>query len=1206
MTSSTRQLFEMDALSGWISVSRNVSGGSLDYEFMSTYRLVVSARNAALDSESSSSAAAVVYAAVLIHLDDANDNAPVIRVVNADDTDTSTSVNVNVNETSVVVSEWSMEETFVVQLAVSDADAAAGSQLSLTMSETRRKTNSSSSVEEEKSDDFALVHLFNNMYAVMVARGHSLDREQHDAYELRVLATDDGHRTAGLLVRLAVADENDNRPHFRLTGTNLTTVADDDYLLDLVESTSTTTTSDKDKDEWTRVAQVDAWDADAGDNALLVHSLHLVASCNDIVETSSLLRVNATSGAIEARLGSLDRESCASYEWRVEVSDRGRPQALAALHAARLRLNVADLNDNRPVFEQPLYTFKLFESSSSRRRRQHLHLASSEYQLIGRVRASDADVGPAATLRYELIMDDDDNDDKFNNNNNTTALFRVDATSGDLLAALGDARLDYEARSSYELVVRVSDNGNGTSPSLSATCVVRVELLDVNDNRPRLLEPVDATLPLAFELDALVAAYVNSSHLSTMSGGEEEEVQNKSDAAAADNVHHLNQMIRLFRVNASDRDSELNGRIAYRLVRQMRLRQLAALLLDDDDKAHDYDEFNDEAEEIEQEDDDDNDDESEDESLFEIDANTGVVSLRLNLSSTTALGIYALVVRLTDLADQQNGASSSSSSSKSLASNAYYFVVLTSSHASNSSSSPPAATLMQTNQTGVLNASAQVQLLAQLIASHGLNDQPSASTSTSTSVPTVESEFSDDDEADDEEEEEDAKEARFATVVRLYRTWLVQRDSSSSKTTKSKTTRKSTSVAAGSSSSNSNNAIMRLKNRILSALSGDTSKNSAHNTSSSYKLFLLVLVVAVVVFLLVLVGMLVVLGALCVCARRRHRRDHKQQQQHTPHHHHHHHRHAATGSASKKKASGKSRLASDASDPARSSLTSSSACDSSSSYSSTSPHSSSSSLTKTSTTSTTTATNSSGQTKQQQQQQQQQPLTVMATLAARKAGGHKCASLVVSSLALGETTTTNATSSASSSATSPNNNNNNNSTGNQAPAPTAGYYTTRLDYEELITATASPRARLIQQHQHQQQQQHHIHELSSSSPQSSQSSSAGKYSFKYDRIYSDDFIDSAAVAATAPPPPRLVATENAFVDEPAYSSIFKVCQNMSDINNYSYKDSFCNNVLFFLFANRKWQHMVSRCRRATNGCRFIILLRLLTTNSSSISCRLPN
>ena len=85
--------------------------------------------------------------------------------------------------------------------------------------------------------------------------------------------------------------------------------------------------------------------------------------------------------------GPLDRETTPTWEMQVEAYDMGTSRMTSE---ARLRVTLTDVNDNAPVFEFP---------SPSNRSLMVPHTLSPR-TAFGHVRATDADLGPAARLVY--------------------------------------------------------------------------------------------------------------------------------------------------------------------------------------------------------------------------------------------------------------------------------------------------------------------------------------------------------------------------------------------------------------------------------------------------------------------------------------------------------------------------------------------------------------------------------------------------------------------------------------------------------------------------------------------------------------------------------------------------------------------------------------------------------------------------------------
>ena len=134
-----------------------------------------------------------------------------------------------------------------------------------------------------------------------------------------------------------------------------------------------------------------------------------------------------------------DREQHSAYEISLACRDFGEP-----VHRTRYSLvaEIADVDDNAPVFEAESYRFTVTENN-----RRGL--------VIGRVSASDADRGPNARVTYSLAPADND----------SSTWFRVDPTSGTISAVVS---FDREFVDHFHFVVSASSASNVSSSSSSS------------------------------------------------------------------------------------------------------------------------------------------------------------------------------------------------------------------------------------------------------------------------------------------------------------------------------------------------------------------------------------------------------------------------------------------------------------------------------------------------------------------------------------------------------------------------------------------------------------------------------------------------------------------------------------------------------------------------------------------------------------------
>lgn len=138
----------------------------------------------------------------------------------------------------------------------------------------------------------------------------------------------------------------------------------------------------------------------------------------------------------------------------VEARDQGTPTRSAR---APVRVHVTDVNDNAPEIADPQ------EDVVSVREEQP---PGTE---VVRIRAIDRDHGQNASINYSLLKGRD---------SDGHGLFSIDANTGVIRTRVV---LDHEERSIYRLAVAATDGGNPPKQTLR---MLRVEVLDLNDNRP--------------------------------------------------------------------------------------------------------------------------------------------------------------------------------------------------------------------------------------------------------------------------------------------------------------------------------------------------------------------------------------------------------------------------------------------------------------------------------------------------------------------------------------------------------------------------------------------------------------------------------------------------------------------------------------------------------------------------------------------------
>uniref|UniRef100_A0ABI7X6D8 FAT atypical cadherin 1 n=1 Tax=Felis catus TaxID=9685 RepID=A0ABI7X6D8_FELCA len=249
-----------------------------------------------------------------------------------------------------------------------------------------------------------------------------LDRETTDKYTLNITASDLGipQKAAWRLVDIRVLDANDNPPEF----------LQESYFVEVSE----------DKEVDSEIIQVEATDKDLGPNGHVTYS---------ILTDTDKFSIDSVTGVVKI-VSPLDREVQHVHYLKIEARDQAReePQLLSTV---LLKVSLEDVNDNPPRFIPPNYRVKVREDLP-------------EGTIIMWLEAHDPDLGQSSQVRYSLL-------------DHGEGHFDVDKLSGAVRIV---QHLDFEKKQVYNLTVRAKDKGKPVS--LSSTCYVEVEVIDVNEN----------------------------------------------------------------------------------------------------------------------------------------------------------------------------------------------------------------------------------------------------------------------------------------------------------------------------------------------------------------------------------------------------------------------------------------------------------------------------------------------------------------------------------------------------------------------------------------------------------------------------------------------------------------------------------------------------------------------------------------------------
>ncbi|EDV52449.2 uncharacterized protein Dere_GG16079 [Drosophila erecta] len=375
----------------------------LDAEKKSSYTLTVSAIDQAnVGSRKQSSAK------VKISVQDMNDNDPIFE---------------NVNKV-ISINENNLAGSFVVKLTAKDRDSGENSYISY-------------SIANLNAVPFEIDHFSGIVKTTSLLDFETMKRN----YELIIRASDWGlpyRRQTEIKLSIVVKDINDNRPQFERVNcygkvTKSAPMGTEVFVtqeLSINESVQLGET----------VAWIEAKDRDLGYNGKLVFAIL-------DGDYDSVFRIDPDRGELQI-IGYLDRERQNEYVLNITVYDLGNPTKSTS---KMLPITILDVNDNRPVIQKTLATFRLTESARIGTVVHCLH-------------ATDADSGINAQVTYALSVECSD--------------FTVNATTGCIRL---NKQLDREKQDNYALHITAKDGGN---PVLSSEALVYVLVDDVNDNAP--------------------------------------------------------------------------------------------------------------------------------------------------------------------------------------------------------------------------------------------------------------------------------------------------------------------------------------------------------------------------------------------------------------------------------------------------------------------------------------------------------------------------------------------------------------------------------------------------------------------------------------------------------------------------------------------------------------------------------------------------
>ncbi len=353
------------------------------------------------------------------------------------------------------VSENTPSNTFILQLNASDMDFAENATILFTI---------------VSGNDLGLFEVVSESGEIRVAG--PLDFEEQREHQLVVMAIDSAptietRLSSEVNVTIQIIDVNDNTPEF----------LNEPYIVVVRE----------DEEAGAIVFNATVIDADSGANAEVEFALEYQGS----LEAERNFLIDPQSGVVSlsgSAFLDLDRERTQFYDIIINATDLGIPPLRSATF---LRVEVADANDNHPLFLAASFNGSTFENLPSG-------------TMVATVTATDQDIGLNGEITYEfksLIVSEGDclSDcagaefclDVFTSGSQLPALpsfppFTIDNQTGDIFSL---EPYDRENISDYIIVVLARDSSENETQLSNTTCV-HVSILDQNDETPTFLQSV--------------------------------------------------------------------------------------------------------------------------------------------------------------------------------------------------------------------------------------------------------------------------------------------------------------------------------------------------------------------------------------------------------------------------------------------------------------------------------------------------------------------------------------------------------------------------------------------------------------------------------------------------------------------------------------------------------------------------------------------
>ncbi|XP_076823266.1 protocadherin-18-like [Clavelina lepadiformis] len=291
-----------------------------------------------------------------------------------------------------------------------------------------------------------------------VSLKQKLDREKHDGLRVQIIARDNGTPPLSSQVwfTLQVDDVNDNAPTININ-----------FIIDIDENRTYL-------GEWepfgTYVAFVRAHDADHGKNGQVTLSIRTQTFDEEGTPHDDTGHFVLASDGLITTGKPFDREDVNRYMLVIEACDNGVPTRCSSYD---MTVEILDDNDHSPEFQQAIYSIELPEDAEIGTAVTQVTATDDDAKLSPALtKNKNNEIVPATNgiVRYSIKED--------------SHIFSINKQTGQITLV---RPLDYEDRQTWEITVIAHDKGQPRS--MKSSCLLQINVTDVNDNKPLFANP---------------------------------------------------------------------------------------------------------------------------------------------------------------------------------------------------------------------------------------------------------------------------------------------------------------------------------------------------------------------------------------------------------------------------------------------------------------------------------------------------------------------------------------------------------------------------------------------------------------------------------------------------------------------------------------------------------------------------------------------